>query len=66
MADNSTPETSTPDSLSFNDAVATLLSDPPPAENQSEQDAAESQEDQTLEAQPSESDGIEAEAEIDV
>lgn len=65
MADNSTPETSTPDSLSFNDAVATLLSDPPPAENQSEQDAAESQEDQTLEAQPSESDDIEAEAETD-
>lgn len=65
MADNSTPETSTPDSLSFNDAVATLLSDPPPAENQSEQDAAESQEDETLEAQPSESDDIEAEAETD-
>lgn len=65
MADNSTAETSNPDSLSFNDAVATLLSDPPPAENQSEQDAAESQEDETLEAQPSESDDIEAEAETD-
>lgn len=65
MADNSTPETSTPDNLSFNDAVATLLSDPPPAENQSEQEAAESQEDANLEAQPSESDDIEAEAETD-
>lgn len=65
MADNSTAETSAPNSLSFNDAVATLLSDPPPAENQSEQDAAEPQEDETLEAQPSESDDIEAEAETD-
>lgn len=65
MADNSTAETSNPDSLSFNDAVATLLSDPPPAENQSEQEAAESQEDANLEAQPSESDDIEAEAETD-
>lgn len=65
MADNSTAETSAPNSLSFNDAVATLLSDPPPAENQGEQDAAEPQEDETLEAQTSESDDIEAEAETD-
>lgn len=62
MADNSTPETSTQDSLSFNDAVTSLI-DPPQAENQ-EEVAAESQEE--LEAQPSEELEVEAEIEGEV
>lgn len=62
MADNSTPETSTQDSLSFNDAVTSLL-DPPQAENQ-EEATAESQEE--LEAQPSEELEVEAEIEGEV
>lgn len=62
MADNSTPETSTQDSLSFNDAVTSLI-DPPQAENQ-EEVAAESQEE--LEAQPSEEEEVEAEIEGEV
>ena len=62
MADNSTPETSAPDSLSFNEAIATLLPDPPEADNP-ESEAAEPDEDQ---AQPSEDEvEIEAEAEAD-
>lgn len=61
MADNSTPETSAPDSLSFNDAVASLLPDPPQADNQ-ESAAAEPEEDQ---AQPSETDEIETETEAE-
>jgi hypothetical protein len=62
MADNSTPETSTQDSLSFNDAVTSLL-DPPQAENQ-EEATAESQEE--LEAQPSQEEEVEAEIEGEV
>ncbi|HAW77464.1 MAG TPA: hypothetical protein DCW74_17230 [Alteromonas australica] len=58
MADNSTPETSEQHSLSFNDAVTSLL-DPPPADNQ-ESAAAEPEEDQ---AQPSESAEVDTEAE---
>jgi hypothetical protein len=62
MADNSTPETSTQDSLSFNDAVTSLL-DPPQTENQ-EEATAESQEE--LEAQPSQEEEVEAEIEGEV
>lgn len=60
MADNSTPETSDNNSLSFNDAIASLLPDPPQAENQ-EEVAAESQEE--IEAQPSVEPEAEAETE---
>ena len=60
MADNSTPETSNNNSLSFNDAIASLLPDPPQAENQ-EEVAAESQEE--IETQPSEEPEAEAETE---
>ena len=54
MADNSAAETSAPNNLSINDAIATLLPDPQPAENQEDVTAAEPQEE--LEAQPSETD----------
>lgn len=59
MADNSTPETSAPDNLSVNDAIAHLLVDPPEADTQEADAAAEPEEDQ---AQPSEAE----EAETDV
>jgi len=66
MAENSAQETSASNSLSFNDAVASLIADPQPAENQPETEAAEPQEVETSEAQPSESDDVdEADDETD-
>jgi len=61
MADNSTQETSASNDFSFNDAVSQLL-DPPPADNQEETAAAELDEDQ---AQPSETDEAEIEADAE-
>ena len=59
MADNSNAETSTQDSLSFTDAVTSLL-DPPEKVDNPESAAAESDEDQ---AQPSESVEVDTDAE---
>jgi len=63
MADNSTPETSA-DNYSFNDAVASLLQDPPQEENQVVDEAAEAADiDAADQSEPEEAEIEEAEGE---